>query len=118
MLQVWSLAEGRCPWSGTLQLPEVQLQEFDSGVWALTAMAGSSSGGMAGPCTVVTGTEEGMLQAWDLRARGGGGGSFGTAAWQVGPAGTLVVCDSASHILPCAALPCALQHMHVPTAQH
>ena len=47
-------------------MPEAELGEHETGVWAL---AGNDAGS-----TVVTGTDEGAVTAWDLRAR--------RASWQ------------------------------------
>lgn len=58
---MWEVAEGRQPWSSTLPLPLLELRDLESGVWAL---AGSASGQL-----LVTGTEEGVVAAWDLRTR-------------------------------------------------
>jgi len=60
-VKVWDVAEGRAPWSSTLPLPVVELRDLESGVWALSA---SASGQL-----LVTGTEEGVVAAWDLRTR-------------------------------------------------
>jgi hypothetical protein len=60
-VKVWDVAEGRQPWSSTLPLPSIELRDLDSGVWALSA---SASGQL-----LVTGTEEGVVSAWDLRTR-------------------------------------------------
>lgn len=58
---VHRLAEGRQPWSGAPVMPEAELGEHETGVWALAASDVGS--------TVVTGTDEGAVTAWDLRAR-------------------------------------------------
>lgn len=58
---VHRLAEGRQPWSGAPIMPEAELGEHETGVWALAANDVGS--------TVVTGTDEGAVTAWDLRAR-------------------------------------------------
>ena len=58
---VHRLAEGRQPWSGAPVMPEAELGEHETGVWALAASDDGS--------TVVTGTDEGAVTAWDLRAR-------------------------------------------------
>ena len=42
-------------------MPEAELGEHETGVWALAASDDGS--------TVVTGTDEGAVTAWDLRAR-------------------------------------------------
>ena len=55
------LAEGRQPWSGVPVMPEAELGEHETGVWALAASDVGS--------TVVTGTDEGAVTAWDMRAR-------------------------------------------------
>jgi WD40 repeat protein len=60
-VKVWDVAEGRQPWSSTLPLPLLELRDLESGVWALSA---SASGQL-----LVTGTEEGVVAAWDLRTR-------------------------------------------------
>jgi len=60
-VKVWDVGEGRAPWSSTLPLPLVELRDLESGVWALAA---SASGQL-----LVTGTEEGVVAAWDLRTR-------------------------------------------------
>lgn len=59
--QVWDLSEGRQPCNSTLPLPIMELNDLDSGVWAVSA---SVSGQL-----LVTGTEEGTVAAWDLRTR-------------------------------------------------
>lgn len=59
--QVWDVAEGRQPWSSTLPLASVEIVDVDSGVWA---MSGSGSGQL-----LVTGTDEGLVTAWDLRTQ-------------------------------------------------
>lgn len=56
-----SLAEARAPWSTGLSLPTAELRDFDSGVWALAADP------WGGPL-LATGTEEGVVALWDLRA--------------------------------------------------
>ncbi len=71
------MAEGRHPWQpGCLQLPEVELRDLDSGVWALAS--GShvhlTSGGLASPHLIVTGSDEGLVQVWDVRCGSGGAG--------------------------------------------
>lgn len=66
-VKVWSLAEGRAPWDTRLSIPEQELRDFESGVWAM-ALGGQ-------PGCVVTGTEEGVVAQWDCRS--------GKAAWQV-----------------------------------
>lgn len=62
-MKVWSLAEGREPWSrgsSTVAiLPDQEQADLDSGVWA---MVGDPQGTM-----VVAGTEEGAVACWDLR---------------------------------------------------
>ena len=65
-VKVWELAEGRCPWGSGLSQPLAELRDFDSGVWALAA-GGGGGGPLSGPSCIVTGTEEGLVQAWDLR---------------------------------------------------
>lgn len=60
-VKVWDVAEGRQPWSSTLPMPLLELRDLESGVWAL----GSSASGQL----LVTGTEEGVVAAWDLRTR-------------------------------------------------
>ncbi len=59
-LKVWDVAEGRQPWDTSVPLASCELRDFESGIWAA---AGSSSGQL-----VVTGTEEGVVAAWDLRS--------------------------------------------------
>lgn len=59
--QVWDVDEGRQPWNSTLPLPSIELRDLDSSVWA---MAGSTSGQL-----LVTGTDEGLVAAWDLRTQ-------------------------------------------------
>lgn len=61
LVQVWDMAEGRQPWSSTLPSPSAELVDVDSGVWA---MSGSGSGQL-----LVTGTDEGLVTAWDLRTQ-------------------------------------------------
>ncbi len=55
------LGEGRQPWSGAPVLPQAELGEHETGVWALAASADGR--------TVLTGTDEGAVAAWDLRSR-------------------------------------------------
>ena len=72
------LAEGRQPWGGTPVMPEAELGDHETGVWALASSADGR--------TVVTGTDEGAVTAWDIRAR--------RSLWQA---------------CPCHGLPCVLQ---------
>lgn len=71
---VRSVAEGRAPWGGQPVLPAAELSDHDAGIWALSA---DERGRL-----IVSGTEEGVVTAWDMRSR--------QAAWQV--------CVSASHL--------------------
>lgn len=73
--QVWDLSEGRCPWGSGLAQPLIELRDIDSGVWAMAAPSCRRSsavdgGPLSGPTCLVTGSEEGVVQTWDLRAGG------------------------------------------------
>ncbi|GLI70367.1 hypothetical protein VaNZ11_015146 [Volvox africanus] len=62
-VKIWSLAEGRAPWTTGLSLPTAELRDFESGVWAL------ATDPWGGPL-LATGTEEGVVALWDTRAPG------------------------------------------------
>ncbi|KAL6753513.1 WD40-repeat-containing domain protein [Haematococcus lacustris] len=66
-VKVWSLAEGRQPWSpagsALAAVPEVTLSEFEGGVWALAP-------GPVGSHLLLAGTEEGVVSCCDLRSKG------------------------------------------------
>ncbi len=73
---MWCLAEGRCPWASGLDLPQHELRDIDSGVWSLSAGSAPAAcshgaGPLSGPAVLVTGTDVGVVQAWDLREAGG-----------------------------------------------
>ena len=56
-----SVAEGREPWGGAPVLPSLEIGDHEAGIWALSA---DPQGG-----TLVTGTEDGCVAAWDVRGR-------------------------------------------------
>ncbi len=58
-VKLWRLEEGRQPWGASLSIPERELAEQESAVWAVAAHP-------TGP-VIVTGTEEGGVTGWDLR---------------------------------------------------
>jgi hypothetical protein len=60
-VKLWELSEGRQPWSTTTPIAAAELRDLDAGVWAL---AGSACGRL-----LVSGSEEGVVAAWDLRTR-------------------------------------------------
>ena len=55
------MAEGREPWGGTPVLPSLEIGDHEAGIWALSADGQGR--------TLVTGTEDGSVAAWDLRSR-------------------------------------------------
>ncbi|KAK9828528.1 hypothetical protein WJX72_000603 [[Myrmecia] bisecta] len=57
----WRLDEGRQPWSGEPALPADEFAEHSAGVWALCSSADGA--------LLVSGTEEGAVSVWDMRAR-------------------------------------------------
>ena len=61
------MAEGREPWGGAPVLPSLEIGDHEAGIWALSADAHGR--------TIVTGTEDGCVAAWDVRGR--------TCIWQV-----------------------------------
>ncbi|GFR43449.1 hypothetical protein Agub_g4532, partial [Astrephomene gubernaculifera] len=69
-VKIWSLAEGRAPWTTGLSLATSELRDFDSGVWALATDPWAGA-------LLATGTEEGVVALWDTRAPGRGGGGGG-----------------------------------------
>ncbi|CAK0760340.1 hypothetical protein CVIRNUC_002763 [Coccomyxa viridis] len=60
-VKLWSVAEGREPWGGTPVLPSLEIGDHEAGIWALSADGQGR--------TLVTGTEDGSVAAWDLRSR-------------------------------------------------
>ena len=56
-----SVAEGREPWGGAPVLPSLEIGDHEAGIWALSADGQGR--------TLVTGTEDGAVAAWDLRSR-------------------------------------------------
>ena len=56
-----SVAEGREPWGGAPVLPSLEIGDHEAGIWALAADGQGR--------TLVTGTEDGSVAAWDLRSR-------------------------------------------------
>ena len=62
-----SMAEGREPWGGAPVLPSLEIGDHEAGIWALSVDRQGS--------TLVTGTEDGSVAAWDLRSR--------SCIWQV-----------------------------------
>lgn len=64
---ICSLAEGREPWGGAPVLPSLEIGDHEAGIWALSADLQGR--------TLVTGTEDGSVAAWDVRGR--------TCIWQV-----------------------------------
>ena len=63
-----SVAEGREPWGGAPVLPSLEIGDHEAGIWALSADPQGR--------TLVTGTEDGCVAAWDVRGR--------ACIWQVG----------------------------------
>ena len=55
------VAEGREPWGGAPVLPELEIGDHEAGIWALSADPQGR--------TLVTGTEDGCVAAWDVRGR-------------------------------------------------
>ena len=55
------MAEGREPWGGAPVLPSLEIGDHEAGIWALSADAHGR--------TLVTGTEDGCVAAWDVRGR-------------------------------------------------
>ena len=55
------MAEGREPWGGAPVLPSLEIGDHEAGIWALSADGQGR--------TLVTGTEDGSVAAWDLRSR-------------------------------------------------
>ena len=56
-----SVAEGREPWGGAPVLPSLEIGDHEAGIWALSVDGHGR--------TLVTGTEDGSVAAWDLRSR-------------------------------------------------
>ncbi|GAX76319.1 hypothetical protein CEUSTIGMA_g3765.t1 [Chlamydomonas eustigma] len=65
-VKIWDTSEGRLPWLSGLCHPSVELREFESGVWAVAV---GSPLHVMGSGHILTGTEEGVVQAWDVRSR-------------------------------------------------
>ena len=68
------MAEGREPWGGAPVLPSLEIGDHEAGIWALSADPQGR--------TLVTGTEDGCVAAWDVRGR--------SCIWQV---------SSSSHLM-------------------